>query len=386
MIQLLKKCNLIDFETLCYELVADPKSKLIFPGYRRGKDVVNGYTIIINGVKWRLIRGTFIVQSDGFNCGPIACLKVMQLFSHIDTATAVDCYGKARIRKVVFEEWDNMVRISDKYGSQTVKDTRRELPVDSEKDKAELSRGEPHLDNDASSHLSEFSSYQSSFDVECIEEDNENGLFFRPDCSSLCMTMQHKNTTSCHLGHKRVLHARVTHVGRYVLFPSMCYHRGYYNTNTEVKKTFLTAQHFASFGQSSSSCSSRAKWNNRSDFYHDQQLLPEQLSELRDDLHAYWDDHYPASRFPPSRMYKNAKIDTQSNRVIHRQDFDRLQHVCNLVLLFEGIYPELHIETVWIIKKSCRGDGFQWWHQDLNANGQVVATIVLNIDSIPTDW
>jgi hypothetical protein len=45
-IQLLKKCNLIDFETLCYKLVADPKSKLIFPGYRRGKDVVNGYTII----------------------------------------------------------------------------------------------------------------------------------------------------------------------------------------------------------------------------------------------------------------------------------------------------------------------------------------------------
>jgi hypothetical protein len=84
-------------------------------------------------------------------------------------------------------------------------------------------------------------------------------------------------------------------------------------------------------------------------------------------------------------MYKNAKIDTESNRVIHRQDFDRLQHVCNLVLLFEGIYPELHIETVWFIKKSCRGDGFQRWHQDLNANGQVVATIVINIDNVTTE-
>jgi hypothetical protein len=84
-------------------------------------------------------------------------------------------------------------------------------------------------------------------------------------------------------------------------------------------------------------------------------------------------------------LYKNAKIDTQSNSVIHRQDFDRLQHVCNLVLLFEGINLELQIETVWFIKKSCSGDGFQRWHQDLNANGQVVATIVLNIDSIPTE-
>ena len=120
---LLKKCNLIDFETERIDLVPDPKSKLIIPGYRRGKELVNGYTIIINNVKWRLIRGTFIVQTDGFNCVPIACLKVMELFSRIDRARAVDCYKKARIRKVVFEEWDYMVRISDKHGSLTVKDT-----------------------------------------------------------------------------------------------------------------------------------------------------------------------------------------------------------------------------------------------------------------------
>ena len=194
---------------------------------------------------------------------------MMQLFSRINTATAVDCYGKAGIRKLVFDEWDNMVRVLDKYGSLIVKDTRQELPLDSktdgEKDKAELSRGEPHLDNnassrekdcekvkaeltrgerhlddDASSRSSEFSSYQSSIDVESIDEEDENGLFFRPDCSSLCMTMQHNNATPCRLGHDRVLHARLTNVGTHVLFPSMCYHRGYYNTNTKVKKTFLT--------------------------------------------------------------------------------------------------------------------------------------------------
>jgi hypothetical protein len=54
---------------------------------------------------------------------PIACLKVMELFSRIDRARVVDCYKKARIRKVVFEEWDYMVQISDKHGSLTVKDT-----------------------------------------------------------------------------------------------------------------------------------------------------------------------------------------------------------------------------------------------------------------------
>ena len=85
--------------------------------------MVNGYTIIINGMKWRLIRGTFIVQTDGFNCGPIACLKVMELFSRLDESEAVDCYAKARIRYVVFEEWHKMITHLDKLGCLKVNDT-----------------------------------------------------------------------------------------------------------------------------------------------------------------------------------------------------------------------------------------------------------------------
>ncbi len=35
--------------------------------------------------------------------------------------------------------------------------------------------------------------------------------------------------------------------------------------------------------------------------------------------------------------------------------------------------------------KSCHGDGFQRWHQDLNNNGQTVGTIIVNIESLPKD-
>ena len=142
--------------------------------------------------------------------------------------------------------------------------------------------------------------------------------------------------------------------------------------------TFLTAQLFASFGEKRYS---RKKWNQHKDFYQQQQMLPEALDDLRKDLHGYWDDRYPATTYPPSRMYKNEKIDTQSNRVIHRDDFDRLRNVRNLVDYFEEKYPELQMDIVWFIKKSQIGDGFQRWHQDLNGNGTVVATIVLNIDA-----
>ena len=329
-----------------------------------------------------LIRGTFIVQSDGFNCGPIACLKVMELFSRLDDSSAADCYAKARIRYVVCEEWDSMVKISDEHGSLIVNDTRdKKNPLDQGKADSS-SEGRGGLDDDVLSHSSDVSAYQSDYE-ECIGDDDYNGLLFRPDCSSHCMTRQDKGSSPCHLGHKRVLHARLTNIGAYVLFPSICFHRGYYITDKEVTMTFLTAQLFASFGKKRIS---RKKWNARTDFYQqEQEILPEVLQDLRLDLHQHWDEHYPATRFPPSRMYKNAKIDTESNRVIHRIDFDRLRHVRDLVDLFEKLYPELQMETVWFIKKSSRGDGFQRWHQDLNGNGTVVATIVLNIDSSPTE-
>jgi hypothetical protein len=193
------------------------------------------------------------------------------------------------------------------------------------------------------------------------------------------MTRQENGTSPCHQGHGQVLHTRLNGVGMYVLFPSMCFHRGYYsNENTEVMTTFLTAQLFASFGTKRIS---RKTWNARTDFYEGKQIVPELLHDLTLDLQVSWDNHYSATRFPPSRMYKNAKIDTQSNRVIHRIDFDRFRHVRTLVDTFETLYPELQMETVWFIKKSLCGDGFQRWHQDLNGNGTVVATIVVTLDT-----
>ena len=197
------------------------------------------------------------------------------------------------------------------------------------------------------------------------------------------MTSQENGTSPCHLGHDKVLHARLNGVGMYVLFPSMCFHRGYFSTeDSAVMTTYFTAQLFASFGTKKRI--SRKTWKARTDFYECKQIAPELLHDLSLDLQVSWDDHYSATRFPPSRRYKNAKIDTQTNRVIHRIDFDRLRHVRTLVDTFEGLYPELQMETVWFIKKSLRGDGFQRWHQDLNGNGTVVATIVLTLDTQPT--
>jgi hypothetical protein len=70
---------------------------------------VNGYDIIIAIQKWQLERGSFLHQFDGNNCGPIACLKILELFHVIDVEAAREVYEKKDIRKYVMAEWDRLV-------------------------------------------------------------------------------------------------------------------------------------------------------------------------------------------------------------------------------------------------------------------------------------
>jgi hypothetical protein len=47
--------------------------------------------IIIAMQKWQLERGYFLHQSDGNNCGPITCIKIMELLHAIDVEKHVKC-------------------------------------------------------------------------------------------------------------------------------------------------------------------------------------------------------------------------------------------------------------------------------------------------------
>ncbi len=59
---------------------------------RKRQEYVNGFDVIIALQRWRLERGSFLHQSDGNNCGPIACLKIMELFHAIDVEAAREVY------------------------------------------------------------------------------------------------------------------------------------------------------------------------------------------------------------------------------------------------------------------------------------------------------
>jgi hypothetical protein len=78
---------------------------------RKPQEFVNGYDIIIAMQKWQLERGYFLHQSDGNNCGPIACMKIMELFHAIDVEEACEEYKKKNIRQFVMAEWDRLVEL-----------------------------------------------------------------------------------------------------------------------------------------------------------------------------------------------------------------------------------------------------------------------------------
>ncbi len=68
----------------------------------------NGYDVIIAMQKWQLEKGYFLHQLDGNNCGPIKCMKIMELFHVIDVEEACEVYKK-NIHHFVMAEWDRLV-------------------------------------------------------------------------------------------------------------------------------------------------------------------------------------------------------------------------------------------------------------------------------------
>jgi hypothetical protein len=74
----------------------DPAVYEIVGHSRKPQDYVKGYDIITAMQKWQLERGYFLHQSDGNNCGPIACMKIIELFHAIDVEGAHEMYKKIK--------------------------------------------------------------------------------------------------------------------------------------------------------------------------------------------------------------------------------------------------------------------------------------------------
>jgi hypothetical protein len=93
-IRVMRNCILVNpnVEPSAAQFIPDAAVSKTVGRSRKPQESVNRYDVIIALQRWRLERGSFLLQSDGNNCGPIACLKIMELFHAIDVEAACEVY------------------------------------------------------------------------------------------------------------------------------------------------------------------------------------------------------------------------------------------------------------------------------------------------------
>jgi hypothetical protein len=76
---------------------------------------INGYSITFPLCPpWRLERGYFNHQKDGFNCGTTACLKFMDLYDVITISQPQVFYDRNNICRIIMRQWEHLLEYHDK--------------------------------------------------------------------------------------------------------------------------------------------------------------------------------------------------------------------------------------------------------------------------------
>jgi hypothetical protein len=209
-----------------------------------------------------------------------------------------------------------------------------------------------------------------------LEYGGDNGLLFAP----LCKPANDDNVKCFNTWRNKKCNHKVDKValnklGQYVKFPSRWWHRGFYEIRSQ--KEYYTAQLFCTAAQDPKSWTNQTHKQNRN--MTTGRLPKDQISDISRDIQDNWDTTYSLKNFGPSKAFDSKKIDPGSNRHLQDGTFRDIVHVNNLVEYFENRFRQLHVKSVWLIKKTRHNDGFQGWHRDFYLNTDVISTIVVNV-------
>jgi hypothetical protein len=74
----MKQCMLVSLNVVHHHRTDEPNVSNVARS-RHPQKAIQGYSLILGLEEWRLERGDFIKQMDSFNCGPIACMKILEI-------------------------------------------------------------------------------------------------------------------------------------------------------------------------------------------------------------------------------------------------------------------------------------------------------------------
>jgi len=120
----LKFCMLIRLDANDYVAEAD-KPVLIKSG-RREQKKIQGYSLSFDySQQWRLERVEFLEQNDGFSCGPIACVKILEIFNLVTLNAVRLAYENNSLRTMVANEWK---RFLERANNDLVVSVKERIP------------------------------------------------------------------------------------------------------------------------------------------------------------------------------------------------------------------------------------------------------------------
>jgi hypothetical protein len=78
-------------------------------GSRHARMSIEGYKLTAGIHEWRFKREHFVKQVDPFNCGPIACTKILEMFHLTSIYEVKFVYDTNGICNLVTEHWRHFV-------------------------------------------------------------------------------------------------------------------------------------------------------------------------------------------------------------------------------------------------------------------------------------
>jgi hypothetical protein len=173
---------------------------------------------------------------------------------------------------------------------------------------------------------------------------NDNGLNFLPECKDACFVGK-KNIGCGHI----CKNVQINEAGEYILFPSQCWHHGYFNE--ESNKIFITAQLFArpTINEETERFSGSFTEGQREFISERLGSMVGKYSIIKDlsiDPLENWDSMYSATDFPPPKGFGRQPIDCKSNCQKPDEKLDERPLMKKLVDTFKEIFPYLSIDKV----------------------------------------
>ena len=102
----LKHARLIGVDETCNAKDTGEFTEIVGWRHREAVRFSQGYMLTFDlSQQWELERGHFVTQVEGYNCGPIACAKILEIFGLVTEFEIQHAYKLGTIRKLVTDQW-----------------------------------------------------------------------------------------------------------------------------------------------------------------------------------------------------------------------------------------------------------------------------------------